>query len=213
MKRTYSTARHPPLRTLPGLAVMALVVLPLLASCDAVCKAVCETSQPAGEIGQPRDIGYAVLKKLLDDEQHVKTLRIVKSIITLSKASDPTAELIDDIATVSARGLDDLETLVALRPAINLDTSSQEQLGSDIFNALRVATARELITATGDDFELSLVLSQIQALRLIGQLLKEIQELDPNPKRQAWLAHLASDYETLYSRAVARLSINGARLD
>lgn len=203
MTRPYPPAMRPPPRTLPGLLIALLALLPLLVSCDAVC----ERPQPAGAAGQPRDAGYAVLKKLLGDEEHVNTLRIVKSVVTFRKASDSTIDLIDDIATVSARGLDDLDTLVALKPAINLDASGQERLGSDILDALRITTARDLITASADEFEISLVLSQIQALRLIGQLLEELRELDPNPKRQAWLAGLAGEYEALYSRAVARLSV------
>lgn len=73
---------------------------------------------------------------------------------------------------------------------------------------MRLATAKELITASGEDFEVSLVLSQTQVLHLISQLLSELRELDPNPRRQGWLAELAGEYEKLYSRAVARLAVN-----
>jgi hypothetical protein len=181
-----------------------LVLLPVLAGCDAVC----ERCQPVSANGLPRDSGYAVLEKLLGDEAHLDTLRIVKSAVTFTRASDPTVDLIDDIATVSARGLDDLDRLVTLHPVITPEISREERLGSDILDALRVVTAWELLSASGDDFELRLVLSQVQALRLISQLLEELRELDPNPDRQAWLANLASDYEDLYDRAVARLSVN-----
>lgn len=203
----YPATRRPALYLLSGLVITALVLLPLLTACDAACDAVCARVQPAAAAVEPRDSGYAVLRKLLGDEQHVNTLRIVKSAITFSKSSDRTIDLINDIATTSARGLDDLDALAALRPAINPETAGQERLGSEILDALRLATARELITATGEDFELSLVLSQVQVLRLISQLLGELQELDPNTRRQAWLADLAGNYEKLYGRAVARLSV------
>jgi hypothetical protein len=204
MTRLSAPARHSPRHTLPGLAVTVFVLLPLLAACDAVC----ERCQPVPADGQPLDSGYAVLKMLLGDEAHLDTLRVVKSAITFTSASDPTVDLVDDIATVSARGLDELDRLVTQAPVINLETSAEERLGSDILDALRVVTAWDLLSASGDDFELTLVLSQVQALRLISQLLEELRELDPNPARQAWLENLASDYEALYDRAVARLSVN-----
>lgn len=208
MTRPYPASRCHALQILSGRVIAALVLLPLLTACDTACDAVCGKFQSAAATVQPRDSGYAVLRKLLGDEKHVNTLRIVKSAITFSKSSERTVTLIDDIATTSARALDEMDALAALKPVINPDTAGREQLGSEILDALRLATARELITATGEDFEISLVLSQVQVLRLISQLLRELQELDPNTRRQAWLADLARDYESLHSRAVARLSVN-----
>lgn len=194
-----------------GLAavVLLLALLPLTSACDGASDTTCERLCPARTAGQPRDTGYAVLQKLLGDEEHVKTLRIVKSVVTLHKSSAATSALIDDIARVSAAGLADLERLVTLQPAIDPDVSSEERLGNGILDALRVATARDLILASGDEFEVNLVISQTQALRLITQLLKELQAIDPNPRRRSWLDGLAGKYEKLYSRAMARLSVSG----
>jgi hypothetical protein len=186
-----------------GFAAMVLVLLPFLVSCDGV------SVQPCLEQGNshPRDIGYSVLRKLLSDEQNIKAFRIVKNVITFQTTTDSTNNLIDDIASISSRSLTDIEKLATMEPIIILDKPGPPQFAGEILNALRVATASDLIMASRDDFEVNLILSQTQALRLISQLLKELRELDPNVKRQAWLEDLAVEYEDLYSRAVARLSV------
>lgn len=191
------------LRTMHGFAAMVLVLLPFLVSCDGV------SVQPCLEQGNshPRDIGYSVLRKLLSDEQNIKAFRIVKNVITFQTTTDSTNNLIDDIASISSRSLTDIEKLATMEPIIILDKPGPPQFAGEILNALRVATASDLIMASRDDFEVNLILSQTQALRLISQLLKELRELDPNVKRQAWLEDLAVEYEDLYSRAVARLSV------
>ncbi|HUT40644.1 MAG TPA: hypothetical protein VM011_04815 [Gammaproteobacteria bacterium] len=182
---------------------MVIALLPFLISCDSFS----ERLHPEQTASHPRDAGYRALRTLLSDEQHIKTLRIVKSVVTFQATSDSTIALIDDIATTASSSLAEIDKLATLEPEINFDESAPAQLGSEILDALRVATAWELISASRDDFELNLVLSQTQALRLISQLLKELQKLDPNAKRQVWLAGLDDNYVDLYRRAVARLSV------
>lgn len=203
MTRQHAPAMEPRLRIIPALAVMAIALLPLLASCD--CFSTHRQTEETA--GLPRNAGYRALRTLLGDEQHIKTLRIVKSAVTFQATSDTTTALVNDIATTASGSLAELEKLATLEPAIIFDEPGPAQLGSEILDALRVATAWELISAPRDDFELNLVLSQTQALRLLGQLLRELRALDPNAKRQAWLAGLSENYEELYRRAVARLSV------
>jgi len=203
MKIQHALPQGPHLRSLLELMVMVLVLLTFLSSCDGL------TEQPPSNQGnnQLRDAGYRALKKLLGDEKRLKTFRIVKDVVTIGETSRPSATLIDDIATTSSSSLEEMDKLATLEPRIMLDKPGPTQLGGEILDALRVATAKDLITASGEEFEASLIISQAQVLRMISLLLKELSELDPNTTRQAWLEGLADKYEGFYQRAIARLMI------
>ena len=203
MRSHHAITRVTGFRTMHLFAAIVLVLLPFLISCDGVSVQPCLEQ----ENSHPRDVGYSVLRKLLSDEKNVEAFRIVKNVITFQTTTDSTNTLIDDIASTSSSSLSDIDKLATLEPVIILDEPNPAQLGREILDALRVATASDLIMASRNDFEVYLILSQTQALRLISQLLKELRELDPNVKRQAWLEDLAVEYEDLYSRAVARLSV------
>jgi hypothetical protein len=46
--------------------------------------------------------GYSILRATLKDEQHLKTIRFTKTIVTFKSISNPTKQVIDDIAQTSA---------------------------------------------------------------------------------------------------------------
>lgn len=193
----------PSLHSFRGLLAAVFVSLMFLASCDSTGR------EPAHAVDEnrSRDIGYDVLRTLLGDEQHIDTLSLVKTVINLRRISDLTRSLVDDIAAASAASLEDIDRLAGLDPPLVSGESSPDELDQAVIDTLRMTTATNLLMASGDDFELLLIVSQIQALRLISHLSDELRKIDPNPARQAWLTRLAARYEQFYSRAVARLSL------
>jgi hypothetical protein len=188
-----------------ALGLCVFVSALFLVSCD---KPDTRTA-PLPEQAQARDAGYRVLRKLLGDEQHLKALRLAKMVVTLQTISEPTGQLIDDIAAASSTSYDRLEQMAALEPGIRFDTSCSTILEHAVLDPLRLATAKDLVTVPGDKFEISLLVSQVQALRMISQLVMELRDLDPNAHRQAWLDKLAAEYKALYKRAIARLVLAG----
>jgi hypothetical protein len=186
-----------------ALGIAILIFSPFLVSCDDSG----HNPTPVQESDQARSIGYSLLRKLLRDEQYIKAIRLAKSVFTFRALADPTKTLIDDIAARSSEKLTELDRLATLEPAITFGESCPAMLDQAMLNALRVTTAKDLVLASKDDFEVNLVVSQIQALRMISHLLTELRDIDPNAERQAWLERLSTDYEALYRRAVARLSL------
>jgi len=152
------------------------------------------------------DSGYSVLMLFLQDEQHLTTIRRVKTVITFEGISDKSTKLIDDIADTSEQALDELEKFAAMKPVIKIEKFSAESIGKATLDSLRIATAKEFLLGT-DDFEKSLLLSQSQILRVISHLSKELEEKETNAKRKAWLSKLALRYENYYQEVVARITI------
>jgi hypothetical protein len=186
---------------------MALCIVSL---CLVSCQPPDSPAAAVPEQAQARDAGYSVLRKLLGDEQHLRVLRLAKMVVSLRAISGPTRKLIDDITDAAAGDSDRLDRVAALEPRIRFDASCSTLLDRAMLDPMRLATAKELVMAPGDEFEIRLVVSQVQALRMISQLVGELGDLDPNAQRQAWLGELSARYEALYKRAVSRLSLTGA---
>jgi hypothetical protein len=186
-----------------GMLAAVLASLVWLAACDSTG----EHQAHSRKADQGRDAGYEILRTLLADERHIETLRLLKTVVNLRNTTDPTNLLIDDIAAASAANLEQIEQLAGLEPPVILGESRPDQIDQAVIDTLRMTTARNLVLASRDDFELMLVVSQVQALRLISQLSGELRNIDPNTRRQTWLEGLAVQYEDLYQRAVARLSL------
>jgi len=151
--------------------------------------------------------GYSVLKLFLKDEQHLTSIRRVKTVLTFKGISDDSTKLIDNIADSSAQALDELDKLAASNPAIVFKDFSDDSIGKATLDSLRIATAREFLFEA-NAFEKNLLLSQSQILRVISHLAKQLEEKETNTKRKAWLHKLAKRYEKYYQQVFARLSIS-----
>ena len=157
---------------------------------------------------QTIDSGYSALKLLLEDEQHLTTLRRVKLVLAFEGISDKSTRLVDNIAETSEQALDDLEKLAAAKPVIVFEEFSENSIGMATFDSLRIATAKELLLET-ENFEKDLLLSQSNILRVISHLAKQLEEKETNAKRKAWLNKIAIRYEKYYQQVYTRISITG----
>ena len=154
------------------------------------------------------DTGYSALRLFLKDEQHLTTIRRIKLILAFEGISDKSEKLVDEIADSSAQALEQLDQLVAMKPAIRLEDFSDDSIAKSTLDSLRMATAKEFLLET-DDFEKDLLLSQSQILRVISHLARELEEKESNSKRKAWLNKLAQRYEKYYQQVYARITVVG----
>jgi len=180
--------------------ILLLLILSLVA-CNDPAKA---PGSHAGSAHQSLTTGYGILKTTLGDEQHLKTIRLTKALISFKPVSEPTREIIDDIAQTSAAALEELEQLVSLSPEITFETGEDEQIEQKTRNALRITTAKEFVTSK-ENFEVILLISQTQALRFISHLSKELNNIETNSKRKVWLRTISDKFENLYLRTLSRL--------
>ena len=155
---------------------------------------------------QSLNVGYEILRDTLRDEQHLKTIRYTKTIVTFKSISEPTAQVIDDIAQTSAVALEELEQLASLTPRIIFEVDRAGQIEQMTRDALRITTAKEFLTSK-EDFEVRLLVSQTQALRFISHVTKELIDIETNTKRKEWLGMISGQFENLYLRVLSRLKV------
>ena len=155
---------------------------------------------------QSLNVGYDILRDTLRDEQHLKTIRYTKTIVTFKSISEDTEQVIDDIAQTSAVALKELEQLASLTPRIIFDINGAGQIEQMTRDALRITTAKEFLTSK-EDFEVRLIVSQTQALRFISHVTKELSDIETNTKRKEWLGMISGQFEILYVRVLSRLKV------
>ncbi len=152
---------------------------------------------------------YSLLYQLLDEEKDVSLLRFIKS------EPPDVKQLINKIADHSATGAKLLKKFAKEDPGIKLD-EVQLPPGEVATRAAIAATKRKaLLGDKGDAFELSLLLTQTEALNYGWHLAQIAEQNEPNHERAAELASLSQDMQNLYQETymllLSKMKASGAQ--
>ena len=135
---------------------------------------------------------YSLLHQLLNDQKNVSLLRFIK------REQDNVKSLVKKIAANSATGAKLLEEFARRDPSIHLDDIRLPPGEAATREAIASTKKKELLGQTGDTFELSLLLTQAEALSYAWHLAKVASESESQPDRARALAGVSEDMENLY---------------
>ena len=135
---------------------------------------------------------YSLLHQLLDEQKDVSILRFIK------REHSDVKNLVKKIATNSATGAKLLEEFAKDDPSIRLDDIRLPPGELATRDAIASTKEKELLSQTGDEFELTLLLTQTEALSYAWHLAKVAGENEPQPDRARALAGLSEDMQNLY---------------
>ena len=135
---------------------------------------------------------YSLLHQLLDEQKDVSLLRFIKS-----EQSD-VKKLVKRIAATSGTGARLLEEFAKDDPSIRLDDIRLPPGELATRDAIASTKEKELLSQTGDEFELTLLLTQTEALSYAWHLAKVAGENEPQPERARALAGVSEDMQNLY---------------
>lgn len=179
---------------------MLLAVTVSLACILTGCQSPKERAQPGSNAAQfTRNNCYSLLHKLLSDEKNVGLLLFIK------REEDDVEKLVKKIASNSAAGAKLLEEFARNDSSIRLDDIRLPPGEAATRDAIASTKKKELLGQSGDRFELSLLLTQTQALSYAWHLAKVAGENESQPERAHALAGLSKDMENLYHEAFALL--------
>ena len=154
---------------------------------------------PSASSASTRNNCYSLLHQLLDDEKDVSMLRFIKP-----EHSD-VKNLVKRIATASGTGATLLEQFAKDDPSIRLDDIRLPPGELATRDAIASTKQKELLGQTGDTFELTLLLTQTEALSYAWHLAKVAGENEPQPDRARALAGVGKDMENFYHEVFALL--------
>jgi len=185
------------MRIIPPLLTVMLSVACVLTGCQSQ-----QVRSPAESGATPtiRNNCYSLLHDLLNDQKNVSLLLYIK------REEDDVNRLIKKIAANSATGAKLLEEFATNDPSINLDDIRLPPGEAATREAIAATKKKELLGQTGDKFELSLLLTQLQALSYAWHLAKVAGENESQPDRARALAGVSADMENLYHEVFVMLN-------
>jgi hypothetical protein len=177
--------------------VKTKIILPLLTAVLSVACVLtgCQSPKakaPSVNSASTRNNCYSLLHQLLDDEKDVSMLRFIKPEHADVK------NLVKRIATTSGTGATLLEKFARDDPSIRLDDIRLPPGEVATRDAIASTKQKELLGQTGDTFELTLLLTQTEALSYASHLAKVAGENEPQPDRARALAGVSKDMENFY---------------
>jgi hypothetical protein len=134
---------------------------------------------------------YSLLHQLLNEEKNVSLLLFIK------REEDDVNKLVKKIATNSAVGAQLLEEFAKDDPTIKLDDLRLPPGEIATRAAIAATKKKELLEQTGAEFELTLLLTQAQALSYAWHLAKVAGENESQPDRARALAGVSEDMANL----------------
>ena len=142
---------------------------------------------------------YRWLHHLLNEQKDIGALRLIE------REHSDVQNLIKTIATFSGAGSKLLEEVAKLDPSIDLD-GIRLQLGEAALSGGIASTKeKQLSSQTGDDFELTLLLSQTETLSNAWHLAKVAGENESQPDRTRALAGISEDMRNLHQEVFVML--------
>jgi hypothetical protein len=141
----------------------------------------------------------SLLHQLLDNEKDVSILRFIKS-----EHSD-VKELIKKVARTSGTESKLLEEFAKKDPLINLSETALPSGETATRDAIAATEKSELLKQSGDEFELTLLLTQTEALSYAWHLARVASENDSQPDRARALAGVSDDMKLLHQEVFALL--------
>jgi hypothetical protein len=177
------------MQIIPPFCTMLLLTACLLTGCQSP-KAT--PPRDSGAMQSTRNNGYSLLHQLLNEQKNVSLLRFIKS-----EQSD-VKKLMKKIATNSGTGAALLEKFARDDSSISLDDIQLPSAELATRAAIASTKKKELLGQTGDTFELTLLLTQTEALSYAWHLAEVTGENEPQPDRARALAGISEDMKNLY---------------
>ncbi|MGP8239441.1 MAG: hypothetical protein ACLQVW_29050 [Limisphaerales bacterium] len=140
-----------------------------------------------------------MLHQLLDEQKDVSLLRFIK------REHSEVKNLVKRIAAVSGTGAKLLEEFAKDDPSIHLDDLRLPPGETATRAAIASTEKKELLDQSGNEFELTLLLTQTEALSYAWHLTTIAGENEPQLDRARALAGLAKDMENLNYEVFAML--------
>jgi hypothetical protein len=181
--------------------------IPLLFSAAVVCAltfAGCASVQEmipiVGEQYRVRNEGYSLLYELSGKERNVDRILIVKS------ANPKVSAEIKQIAQMFGQAHDKLDSFAKQDAHLRFGMTRLPTLEQKTRDSIESKTTQQLLFLSGQDFELQLLLTQVQALQYATHLAKELGSQDDNKNRKTFLGQFSKQCEQHHQTVVQLLS-------
>jgi hypothetical protein len=160
----------------------------LLTCCVALtgCAAVTSPAPDSGGADRVRNEGYSLLYKLMSDESKVGQIFILKS------ASASVTDVVKEVGNSCQTYKKQLDDFAAADNGMHLnmpDLPIAEQQSRDLIAG---SQTRSLLISSGREFEVQLLITQVQAMDYASHLAKAIERHEEDKDRKQFLTDLSA---------------------
>lgn len=158
------------------------------------CRTAPARRVPSAETGQftLRNNCYSMLNDLLDQQKHVGLLLLIK------REESDVRKLVRRIAAASSEGASMLKRFAKEDPTLSLDDTWLPPGEAQTRDAISKTTRDRLLQESGADFELTLLLTQTQAVNYAAHLAQVAGEADTDAGRAQAMVKMQREFEGLY---------------
>jgi uncharacterized membrane protein YccC len=159
------------------------------------------TARPANLEQHIRNNCASLLHDLLNDEKHLDKILIIK------RESDELHQLVKRISETAAARATQLEEMSKTDRSLNLLVTGLPSGEAATREAISKTKRNELLQSKGADFELKLLMTQLEALNYGAHLAKVAAENESRPENIRVFSGIQSDFEKLYREVRDRFSV------
>ncbi|MDD1641177.1 MAG: hypothetical protein LUQ68_06665 [Methylococcaceae bacterium] len=175
--------------------ILVVCVL-IFAGCDSVQDKIPVVSTRYRECNE----GYALLYELTRQEQNVDKILMVKN------ANEKVSAEIKKIAQIFGQAHDQLDAFAKQYPRLRFETTRLPTLEKKTRDSIESQTTKTLLFSSGRNFELQLLLTQVQALQYAAHLAKELGGMDDSQNRKSFLNQFSKQCEQRHQHVIELLS-------
>jgi hypothetical protein len=143
-----------------------------------------------------RNQGYSLLYKLLSDEKDISKILIIK------KEQSDVGDLIKKIAQATGEAAKQIENLSKADPHLHLNMEGLPAAEKETRDLISKTRAKELITKSGEKFELRILLTQSEALTYGAHLAVVVQSHETDPQRRKFLGDTSQRLQELHQAVI-----------
>ena len=148
-----------------------------------------------------RIAGYSLLDQILADEARVG------GILLLRSASEPTEQLVRQIAEAAQTARAELAAFADQTPWLRFDRPGLPAVEIAVREAITRQLRHQLLFE--GRFERNLLLTQVDATRYVAALARALREQEDDDERRVFLKALAGAWDQWHARALERLAVVG----
>lgn len=173
--------------------LFALCMTALLTGCASRERLPSDPAQRDKELSHGYSLLYNVVSKQAD----------LDKLFFLKRPPETTRALMERIARASREASAQLRQIAQNNPAIVLDDQGLPLLERNTRAAVEAATRNKLLF--GDNFELRLLLTQVESSNYVTHLAQQLATIDTDEKRKETLTHIAEQFGQFNDQVVQRL--------
>ena len=163
--------------------LLALLLAPLIA-----CQGAGPTRAANPDGATPAHVGgYALLDQLMAKQAQVGMLLMIKD------ETPQVGAIIKAIAQSCGEAHQQLKNFATIDPALKLDIDPLPAIDRRTRDLIEATSRGELLSQSGSEFELALLLTQVRSMQYGSHLARAIAEVDDNETRKAFLGKLSEE--------------------